>query len=107
MAQKLHKLPSRKSVRVTEMRNHLASILNRVFRGEEHLVIEKSGTPVAAIISMEDYEQYRRLMAQQLHANLGRKLGAEVERQGLSEEDLIASMEEDREAVYQEMYGKN
>lgn len=99
------KLPIQRAIRVTEVRNHLGSILNRVFRGEEHLVIEKSGVPVAAIISMTDYEQYRRYMAQHLHTQLGRKLGAEAIKQGLTEEALIASMEEDRQAVYEDMYG--
>jgi prevent-host-death family protein len=107
MAQKLYKLPVQRSIRVTEVRNHLGSILNRVFRGEEHLVIEKLGIPVAAIISMREYEQYRRYLARRLHQDLGRKLGAEAEKQGLSEEELVASMEEDRRAVYEEMYGRN
>jgi prevent-host-death family protein len=100
-------LPIQRSIRVTEVRNHLASVLNRVFRGEEQLVIEKSGVPVAAIISMTDYEQYRRYRAQQLHTQLGRELGAEAIKQGLTEEALIASMEEARQAVYDEMYGMN
>lgn len=105
MAQKLHKLPAQRIIRVTEVRNHLGAFLNRVFRGEEHLVIEKLGIPVAAVISMREYEEFRRLLAQQLHQDLGRKLGEEAERQGLTEEELIDSMEEDRRAVYEEMYG--
>lgn len=99
-----HKLPVQRFIRVTEVRKHLGPILNRVFRGEEHLVIEKSGMPVAAVISMKDYEQYRRYMVQELHRDLGRKLGVEAEKQALSEEELIASMEDDRRAVYEEMY---
>ena len=107
MIQKSRKLPIQKIIGATEVRNHLGSLLNRVFRGEEHLVVEKSGIPVAAIISMQDYEEYRRYVAQQLHIELGRKLGAEAERQGLTEEKLIADMEEARATVYEEMYGKN
>jgi prevent-host-death family protein len=102
---KFHKLPMQKLIGATEVRNHFGSHLNRVFRGEEHLVIEKLGMPVAALISMKDYEQYRHYLAQQLHKDLGRKLGAEADKQGLTEEALIASMEEDRQAVYEEMYG--
>ncbi|HYP40082.1 MAG TPA: type II toxin-antitoxin system Phd/YefM family antitoxin [Chloroflexia bacterium] len=101
------KLPTQRSLRVTEVRNHLGSILNRVLHGEEHLVIEKLGVPVAAIISMTDYEQYRRYRAQELHTQLGRKLGAEAIKQGLTEEALIASMEDARQAVYDDMYGAN
>ena len=106
MAQKLYKLPMQRFIRVTEVRNHLGSLINRVFRGEEHLVIEKLGIPVAAVISMREYEEYRRYLAQQLHQDLGRKLGAEAEKQGLREEELIAKMEEDRQAVYEETYGR-
>lgn len=100
-----HKLPMQKFINATEVRNHLGSVLNRVFRGEEYLVIEKLGLPVAALISMRDYEQYRRYIAQELHQELGRRMGAEAERQGLSEEALITSIEVDRQAVYEEMYG--
>ncbi len=99
------KLPMQRTINVTEVRNHLGALVNRVFRGEEHVVIEKLGIPVAAVISMREYEEYRRYVAQQLHTDLGRRLGAAAEEQGLTEENLIASMEEDRETVYQEMYG--
>ena len=100
------KLPMQRFIRVTEVGNHLGSLINRVFRGEEHLVIEKLGIPIAAVISMREYEEYRRYVAQQLHTNLGRRLGAAAEKQGLTEDDLIASIEEDRRAVYEEMYGE-
>ena len=106
MIQKSQKFPMRKTIGATEVRNHLGSLLNSVFRGEEHLVIEKSGIPVAALISMEDYEEYRRYVAERIHIELGRKLGAEADRLGLTEEMLIEGMEEARQAVYEEMYGK-
>jgi hypothetical protein len=48
---------------------------------------------------MEDYEHYRRLLAQEHLQELGRALGREAERQGLTEEALIEEMEEDRRAV--------
>src|SRR5436190_10881359 len=106
MVRSLHKLPMQKQIAVTEVRNNLGSLLNRVFRGEEHLVIEKLGIPVAAIISMKDYEQFRHYVAQQFHQDLGRKLGSEAQKQGLTEEKLIANVEEDRQAVYEEMYSR-
>ena len=48
----------------------------------------------------------RREKARQRLDELGRRLGAEAERQGLTEEQLIAEIEEDRQAVYAEMYGE-
>lgn len=100
------KLSMKKVIGATEVRNNFGQYLNRVHRGEEHLVVEKLGIPVAAVISIKEYEQYRQLLAEKLHHDLGRQMGEEYDRQGLTEEQLIEQMEEDREAVYQERYGQ-
>ena len=99
------KLPMKKTIGATEVRNNMGKLLNRVFRGEEQLVIEKLGIPVAAIISMEDYEQYRRLLAVHLHNQLGRKIGAEAAKQRLTEEQLLEGVKETRREVFEETYG--
>lgn len=101
----VERLPEKKVIGATEARNKLGKLLNRVYQGQEHLVIEKLGIPVAVMISMRDYEHFRRLLAQEYHRELGRRLGREAEAQGLSEEELIGELEEDRRAVYEEMYG--
>jgi prevent-host-death family protein len=100
------KVSMKKVVAATEVRNHFGTFLNRVYRGDEHLVVEKSGIPVAALISMKEYEQFRRWLATHLHHELGRQLGAEYKRRGITEEQLIEEMDEDRKAVYHEMYGQ-
>ena len=97
----------KKVVAATEVRNHFGAFLNRVYRGDEHLVVEKSGIPVAALISMKEYEAFRQFLAKQIHHDLGRRLGEAFKRQGITEEKLIELMEEDRETVYQERYGRH
>ncbi len=57
-----------------------------------------------APVGLQNDQEARREKARQRLAELGRRLGAEAERQGLTEEDLIEAMEEDRRAVYEEMY---
>ena len=94
-----------KNVGATEVRNNLGTLLNRVHRGQEQLVVEKLGIPVAAIISIKDYEQYRRLLLQEHHKALGRSLADAAAAQGISEEKLIAEMEEDRQEIHGEIYG--
>jgi prevent-host-death family protein len=94
------------TIGATEVRNHFGKFLKQVHRGDEHIVVEKAGIPVAALISMKEYEQFRRWLSKQLLTDLGRRMGAEAQRQGLTEEQLIEMMEEDREAVYQERYGQ-
>ncbi len=99
------RMPLAKAVGATEVRNNLGNLLNRVHKGEEQLVVEKLGIPVAAIISIRDYEEYRRLLAQDYHRQLGRRIGAAVESRNLSEEQIIDALDEDREAIYKELYG--
>jgi prevent-host-death family protein len=99
------RLPIQKTIPATEVRNRLGELLNRVYRRQEHLVVEKLGIPVAAIISMHEYEQFRRLLARQQLTDLGRKVGAEADRQGLTEEMLQEELAETHKAVFAEKYG--
>jgi prevent-host-death family protein len=101
----IEELPMQKIIGATEVRNNLGRLLNRVHRREEHLVVEKLGIPVAAIISIQDYEQYRRLLSQNMLRDLGRKIGAEANKQGLTEEQLLEELRETRREVFKEQYG--
>jgi prevent-host-death family protein len=93
-------------VGATEVRNHFGKFLSQVYRGEEHLVVEKGGIPVAALIGMREYERFQQWQAAQLLAEVGPKLNAVARQKGLTEEQLLELMEEDREAIYQQEYGK-
>lgn len=54
---------------------------------------------------MDEQAISRIRLATQLHHQIGRKLGAAFNREGITEELLAALMEEDRMLIYQEMYG--
>ena len=102
------KLVSMKTVMAaTDVRNNLGKLLHEVYRGDKHVMVEKGGIPVAALISMKDYEEFRRWLAQDLHQQLGRELGAEFKRRGITEEKLIDLMEEERKAGYEQQYGSS
>jgi prevent-host-death family protein len=100
------KLPQTLNIGVTEVRKKLGSLLNLVQKGEEHVVVEKLSTPVAAIISIQDYEQYRRLLAQRIHRELGRKVGVEALKQGLNSEQLLEEIGEIRKTLFKEDYAE-
>ena len=53
--------PMTQTMKASEARQHFASVLNRVFRKEARVVVEKSGIPVAAIISAADLERLTQL----------------------------------------------
>ena len=56
--------PMTETINVTEARQKWSQLLNKVFRRETRVIIEKSGIPVAAIISAQDLERFNRLEAQ-------------------------------------------
>ena len=65
-----------------------------------------SGAPVAVLLPIAEYEQllrYKRLM---MFDQFTREFGQEVERRGLSEEELMAELEETKHEVFREQYGR-
>lgn len=48
-------------MKLTDTKQQLSQVINRVARGETRIVVEKSGLPVAAIISTEDLQEYKQL----------------------------------------------
>ena len=45
-------------MKASEARREWSQILNKVFRGQTRVIVEKSGIPVAAVISAEDLERF-------------------------------------------------
>jgi prevent-host-death family protein len=46
-------------MKLTDTKQQLSQVVNRVARGETRVIVEKSGLPVAAIISVEEYQQFK------------------------------------------------
>ncbi len=53
--------PVTQSMKATDARRQFAGVINRVARKEARVVVEKSGIPVAAIVSAEDVRRLDRL----------------------------------------------
>ena len=49
------------TIKASAVRANWATILNKVYKGETQVVVEKSGIPVAAVVSAKDFEEFRRL----------------------------------------------
>ena len=56
--------PMTQTIAASEARQQFSQLLNQVFRREKRIVIEKSGVPVAALVSADDLEQLRRFEEQ-------------------------------------------
>lgn len=52
------------TIKTSEARQHWSRILNKVYKDEARVVVEKSGIPVAAVISTKDFERLTQLEEQ-------------------------------------------
>jgi len=97
----------------TQAHRHFGDVVRRAFSGKEHFIGEKDGLPVVVIISMAEYEELSQEKEEQERVErvkefekIAREFGEEIERRGLTEEEVMAELEKVREEVYQEYYGK-
>ena len=102
------------TINATIAHRQFGDLIKRAFSGKEHFIVEKEGLPVVAILSMTEYdelmkerEQYEQEKQRRLKQfeEAARAIGREVERRGLSEEDVDAIVENVRQKRYEEKYG--
>lgn len=93
-------------ITATEMRRNFSAVVQRLRKRREHAIIQSGGAPVAVLLSIPEYEQllrYKRLM---VFDKFTQEFGQEVERRGLSEEEMMKDLEEAKREVFQEQYGR-
>ena len=105
MPERQHK-PVISTIAATEARIHFGDVLKRVHNKREHLIVEKDGLPIAAILSSADYEEYRRFLARQMLEEMNKTLNRDAQAQGYTEEQALEDMAKIKKEVYQERYGR-
>lgn len=53
------------TIKASDVRSNWSQLLNKVFSGETEVVVEKSGIPVAAIVSTQDYKKLQQIKQKQ------------------------------------------
>jgi len=56
--------PMTQTMKISDVKNQLSSLVNEVYRKETRVLVEKAGIPVAALVSTADLKQLARLDAQ-------------------------------------------
>jgi prevent-host-death family protein len=100
------KRPMVHTMPATQARVHFGEVLKRVHRGGEHVIVEKDGLEIAAILSRADYEDYRRMLALRQLEELNKAINREMQRKGITEEQALAELEKTQQAVFEEQYGR-
>lgn len=103
--------PELVTLRSTDVQRNFRDVVNRAGSGKEHIIVERDGLPVIVMLSVAEYQQLMRERegrAERLKKfeAAARRAGKEFERLGLSEEDVMAQLEETKREVYDEFYGR-
>jgi prevent-host-death family protein len=53
--------PTTETMKISDVRSNINSLVNEVYRHEKRVIIEKSGIPVAAVVSLEDIRRLDQL----------------------------------------------
>jgi prevent-host-death family protein len=93
-------------ITVTDIRRNFKTIVRRLQRLGDHAVIKSGGSPVAVLLSMNEYEEllrYKKILA---FEKFTRDFGRAVAKRGLSEDALMTELEESKREVFRGQYGK-
>ena len=96
---------SKKSITATELRRNFNVVAKRIQQKREHTIIESKGAPTVVVLSMEEYERLLRFQRLAEFQKLARAIGKDVEKSGLTEEQLLEELEETKREVFRERYG--
>ena len=94
------------TIRASEGHRSFGKLLKQVYRSDDHLVVERDGFPVAVLLSYQEYQKLSRDRALAAFDRFSKELGRDIERRGLSEEELMSELEQDKKELYQEKYGQ-
>ncbi len=93
-------------IKATEGHRAFGKLLKRVYGSDEHLIVERDGFPMAVLMSYQEYENLTRQRAILAFEEFSQALGRDLEKLGLTEEQILADLETEKQALYQEKYGQ-
>jgi prevent-host-death family protein len=95
--------PAIQTMSVSETRDHFSQVVDQVKRHEARVLVEKSGIPVAAIVSARDLERLRQL-DEQREANFAAMAAIGEAFKDVPEDELEAAVAEAVAAARAELY---
>jgi prevent-host-death family protein len=104
MAQQL--TPPRRTISATEMKRNFNSLVRQLRKHHQPAYIQTKGVAVAVLLTIEEYERLVRSERLKKFEKITREIGETIEKSGVSEEVLMAELEETKREVFRERYGK-
>jgi hypothetical protein len=100
-------------VSLDQINTQFASVMARAASGKERFVVKQDDEAVV-IVSKQEFDELLRIREQQKRdtqnrlkrfQQAARAIGEELERRGISEEDLLNTLDDSKKVVYQRYYG--
>jgi Antitoxin Phd_YefM, type II toxin-antitoxin system len=91
-------------VTASELQRSSGKVLRRITQDNQHLIVERDGYRVAAMMPYPEYEALMRLVATVAHRQLVRALGARAEQHGMTETELSEDVDAAKRKVHAERY---
>jgi prevent-host-death family protein len=91
------------TIKASEARQNWGQLLNTVLRGKTRVLVEKSGIPVAAIVSADDLERLTQLEEQE-QAALALIERVQARNAGQDSDEVLADVTAEVESVRQERH---
>lgn len=101
----------------TAFQRDFRAIAQKLHAGESRYVVKISGLPVMAVLPISEYEELMQKHAEyereeqereqqvKTFEHLARKFGEAVTKSGMTEDHMMAELEKDKAAVYEDTYG--
>lgn len=89
----------------TEVRRNLTSIVRQLRKKRKPAFIKSGGESVAVLLSVSEYERLLRFQKMAEFSKLARAIGKDIEKSGLTEEQLLEELEDTKREVFREQYG--
>jgi PHD/YefM family antitoxin component YafN of YafNO toxin-antitoxin module len=93
-------------ITTAELQRDADAIVQRLKQRHERALINSDDTPMVVMLPLEDYEALKRYERLRAFDKLTHAIGQAVEKSGLSEDALMAELEETKREVFAETYGR-
>jgi prevent-host-death family protein len=84
-------------IALTKARINLGAIVKRVYRGKECFILEKDGLPVAALMDIDEFEDYLELHDPEVNKAIAESRSEYLAGRSRPAEELLRELEEEEE----------
>ena len=97
-------MPREVVIKASEGHRAFGKLLRQVYRSDDRLIVERDGFPVAVLLSYQEYEKLSRERSLEAFDLFSRRLGRQIEDQGLGVEQLLTELKGDRKEAFRDQY---